>query len=147
MSKGKLIHCRCHEPIGLSKEAQQPWSDVWIRYTDKPGRKKVCYGPTLVSKGALKRDLDFEREFQAENPEYADEKEIREMEEVLRRLENEPVVIGDDWQHGTPTIYTANELIDRKTAEQMLSAMMAGLRFQSVRFKWKRPKFVVRPMG
>jgi hypothetical protein len=51
----KHVTIRCYDPIARDKFARQPWSDVWLSFTAKPGRKKYCFAPTLVSKVALER--------------------------------------------------------------------------------------------
>jgi hypothetical protein len=139
MREGKLVRCKCHEPIGLSREACQPWADVWIRFTAKPGRKARGYGPTLIAMPSLLSDLEC-----AERA--GDQQEVAELKTIIALLEKWEVVIGNDWGYGTPSIYTRSDYINRQVAETMLREMMAWLGYKKARFKWERPKLVVCPV-
>jgi FAD synthase len=90
--------------------------------------------------------LAFEREFQIKYPEE-DDIDLKDLENALEGLRTQDIVVGNDWEYGTPTVYTASELIDRAEAERMIAVLMRTLGFNSIRFKWKRPRFIVRPMG
>lgn len=147
MEQGKLIKCICHEPIAVSKTARQSWSDVWVQYTGKPGRKKVSWGPTLVSKSDLEHEIQFQIELKNKYPFSFGGEELLELLDIEEKLKTQEVFISNDWDYGTPTIYTASDFIDRKEAEKMLTVMMRGLGFKNVRFKWLRTKVIVRPIS
>ena len=57
----KLITVRSYDPIAADKNYRQPWSDVWISFTGKPGRKRFRFGPTLVALPALIQDVELAR--------------------------------------------------------------------------------------
>jgi hypothetical protein len=139
MRKGKLIHCVSHEPISVSKDARQTWADVWIRFTAKPGRTVRRYGPTLIAMPSLLSDLECERQ-------AGDADDIAKLTAILEKLNTQRIVVGDDWEHGTPSIYTASEYIDRRIAEEMLSDMLWKLGITWAQFKWKRPRIIVQPV-
>jgi hypothetical protein len=139
----KHVTIRCHEPIARYKFARQPWSDVWVIFTAKPGRKKYCFAPTLVAKPTLEDDLRSAQEQQAKDAAsdyYA--KEIEIAEKVLAIFANggEHFVDVESSEANTPTIYTARPYIDRREAEVMLGKFMRTLGYPDVTYKWLKPK-------
>jgi len=143
----KHVRAICHEPIAIRPDFKQPWADVWIRYKAAPGRKVYEYGPTLVTKPDAERDFEISKTCQAEHPELDFSSDIAESERVMAFFANGgDILIGNDWEHGTPTIYTAKDYIDRPEAERMLRALMLHLGFRSIKLKWNKPKTVITPI-
>lgn len=167
--KGKLVRCCAYEPIGVSTEAEQPWSDTWVTITDKPGRRKYHYGPTIIGRYALQSDIDIQREMIAEGPHTGGigeephritwtitdediEKQrlhLAELEAIAARLDaGEPMVIDEGCGKGLPEIYCRERAITRAVAEQAVAVLMVhnGHNHGSYRFKWKRQGwFIVTP--
>ncbi|HEX8131107.1 MAG TPA: hypothetical protein VF527_18555 [Pyrinomonadaceae bacterium] len=144
----KHVTVRCYDPIARYKFARQPWSDVWLSFTAKPGRKKYCFALTLVSKVALEGDLRSAQEQQAKGAVSNYAKDIEIAENVLTLFAN-----GDDHfvdvessEKYTPTIYTSRPYIDRPEAEVMLRKFMRTLGYENVTYKWLKPKFLMIPV-
>ena len=135
----KLITVRSSDPIAADKNYRQPFFDVWISFTGKPGRKKYKFGPTLVALPALKQDLEMARDAN-------DADEIADCEKILKFLNDEDFYVAPRSDEAEfPSIYTAREYIDRAEAERMIASFMRTLGFAVCRFKWRRPKFTMVP--
>ena len=144
----KHVTIRCYDPIARYKFARQPWSDVWLSFTAKPGRKKYRFAPALVSKVALEGDLRFAQELQAKDATSDYAKDIEIAEKVLTLFANggEHFVDVESSEEYTPTIYTARPYIDRLEAEVMLGKFMRMLGYADVTYKWLKPKFLMIPV-
>ena len=142
----KLITLYCGEPLGFDKEYRQPWSDVSVRFTGKPARKKYRIEPTLISRPRLERDILCERIDLNKHP-TGPRLKLEQLEQILTLLTNETgihiVVRSDD--DILPVIYSASDYIDRTEAEKLLRAYLRTQGFKSVRFKWLRPKSIAYP--
>ena len=75
-----------HEPIGVCPVSEQYWSDVWLTYTQKPGRRKKRIAPTLISITELARDLEIDEEIQKKNPDLDLKDQISRTKEILDYL-------------------------------------------------------------
>lgn len=125
-----------------------PWCDVWISFTSKPARMRRRFGPTFIGKRSLLRDIQFEKEFLKEYPQYAEEtaKQLREYELALAEVERDGIAIERDNPHNTPNIYINKEFIDKKDVARMIDAFMKHLGYRGAVVKWKKaPKFIVMP--
>jgi hypothetical protein len=144
----KHVTIRCHEPIAWDRFARQPWSDVWLNFTAKPGRKKYCFAPTLVSKPVLEDDLRDAQEQQAKDPAPKHSKDVELAEKVLAIFANggKHFVDVESSETFAPTIYTARPYIDRKEAEIMLGKFMRTLGYPDVTYKWLKPKILITPV-
>ncbi|MCA1566936.1 MAG: hypothetical protein LC803_15075 [Acidobacteria bacterium] len=144
----KHVIIRCYDPIARHKFARQPWSDVWLSFTAKPGRKKYRFAPTLVSKVALEGDLRSAREQQAKEAASDYAREIEIAENVLTFFANggDYFVDAKSSDKYTPTIYTSRPYIDRAEAEVMLRKFMRTLGYLDVTYKWLKPKFLMIPV-
>ena len=72
MSRSKRVRLFCHDPLVVDPEALVYWSDVWVKFKGKPGRKLYEYGPTLISGADMENTLESNREFLAKHPEDHD---------------------------------------------------------------------------
>jgi hypothetical protein len=144
----KHVTIRCYDPIARYKLARQPWSDVWLSYTAKPGRKKYCFAPTLVSKPVLEDDLRSAQEQQAKDPSSKHVEDVELAEKVLAIFASggKHFVDVESSEAFTPTIYTARSYIDRMEAEMMLGKFMRTLGYLDVTYKWLKPKILMTPV-
>lgn len=166
MPSPKRVLVRCYEPIAVDPTYRQPWGDVWIRFKAKPGRRVYTFGPTLISRPEVERDLEMHRRMQ--DPEEAKELDawmeemglrlptdsaepldwsdkIAQDEALLTRLDREDLIVETLNDPGIPNLYTPAEFIDRAEAERMLASWMAGMGHRQVKFKWLRPELIVIP--
>jgi len=135
----KLITVRSYDPIATDREYRQPWSDVWISFTGKPGRKRCKFGPTLVALPALIQDVELARS-------SGDVAETRDCERILRVLSRSNYYVeARSSEAGFPSIYTSRKYIDRAEAERMIAHFMSTLGVAACRCKWLRPKFTMVP--
>ena len=136
----KLITVRSYDPIAIDRKCRQPWSDVWISFTGKPGRKKYKFGPTLVAFPALIQDVELARYFSKAD-------QIADCEKILKSLAVNGDLYIETIHSGLayPSIYTSRKYIDRAEAERMIGFFMRTLGFASCRFKWLRAKFTMVP--
>jgi len=144
--KQKRIVCRGHCPIFNYPDYQQPWADVWISFRTRPN-KPHYYGPTLLTKKCVERDLKSYLELQEENPELDWSYEI-ELERIqLKLLETEEIIVEIPKKYSTMgEIITNKEYIDRKEAERMLTYYVNELGYKNLKFIWKRSKFIATPV-
>ena len=141
----KKIVCKCHEPIGISKKYKQPWSDVYISWTDKPGRKKYRLAPCLVSKPFAEADLKTNLEIQEKYKSLDFQTDIDECRSAIDWLENFDICVHNP-NNSFPNIYTSKDYIDRHEAEKMIAELMKFYGYQNIKCKWKRVKLFVIPM-
>ena len=142
----KKIVCSCHEPIGISKDYEQPWSDTYLSWTGKPGRKKYGLAPTLIGKQAAIQDYKISCWLLEKYPDvkdYQDEK--TQLESIIRVLEEEKTYVIIDVEKDLPTVYTYKDYINRKEAENMISELMKFKDYYDIKCKWKRVKIYVIP--
>lgn len=142
----KRVLVRCYEPIAVDQDCRQPWSDVWIRYKARPGRRVYGFAPTLISH----RELLFNLR-QAQDEARTSKKaqtEVKRLENVIARLQTSAVYVEiDGLDSECPNIYSAAKWIDRREAETMLRAFMALRGFRWIKFLWSRPRLVVQPVS
>lgn len=136
----KLITVRSYDPIAADRNYRQPWSDVWISFTGKPGRKRYQFAPTLVALPALIQDVELAR--------YSGRAdEIADCERILKVLSaTDFYVEARSAEAEFPSIYTSRKYLDREEAERMLAYFMGTIGVASCRFKWRRPKFTMVPV-
>ena len=142
--KKKTVRVRCHHPIAIDPNCQLPWADAWISYRTRPNHPHY-FGPCLVCKGSLEFDLRITKECQADNLDLDYSDDIERQELALYALELSRFFIEESL-HGTPTIYTSNEYIDRNEAVEMLRFFMDSRGFKNVKFRWQIPKIVTIPI-
>lgn len=140
----KKITVKCYGPISINSEYKSPWEDIWLSWTDKPGRKKYYCGPTLICKPTLESDLKISLECKKD---YIDgfDKEIEEYTNALAILKHIDIYIpmfNDD----IPNIYTSKDYINRQEAERMIAELMKVYGYNDIVCKWKRSKFVIIPV-
>jgi hypothetical protein len=146
MRRGKTIRCRCFGPMAANPNDQCPWDDVWLRWTSKPGRRKVRVGTTLVSRRELQ--ADYRRaECPPDVPPDPEPACVAEWRRVLAALDREHRVVGAT---ADPTyIYTNSAGIDRTEAERMLALFLRERHgIEAPRFRWDRlSRAAVIPLG
>jgi hypothetical protein len=104
------------------------------------------YGPTLIGRADLESDLEMDLEIRAENPKRANwyATDIKEMRRVLSLMDSgSEIVVGRDWENGTPSIYINKDAFNRSDAERMIGAMMKHLRVANFYFQWERKTEIV----
>ena len=171
----KRILCFCHFPFAQYPDAKVPWDDVYLRWKAKPGRRVYRAAPCLVCKAEVLADLKMHEEIRNEktirvwsltaedgfgskqSEEPLSEEVIAEHQtwyreddaryrQVLEDLETQEfAMIG-----GEPglTLYTSAKGINRREAERMLAWWLYGTQgFANPKFVWKKPKYIVEPMG
>ena len=147
--KGKLIHVVCDEPIGLYRRAEQPWADIYISWTGRPGRTVYRWGPCIQGREYLEYRVTTNEQMLAlpeEECEFRDvyARGLAEGRATLARLDaGENFIISDERlsADGIPEIQIADGRVTRESAERALRWLclrVAG--FDLVRFKWHRPK-------
>ena len=142
----KRVLIRCYEPITVDPDYRQPWSDVWIRYKARPGRRVYGFAPTLISRREWMFNLQ-EAQDEARTSEKA-QVEVKRLESVIARLQTSAVHVEIDGQDSAcPNIYSVAEWIDRREAETMLRAFMALRGFRRIKFLWSRPRLIVQPVS
>jgi hypothetical protein len=119
-----------------------------LNFTAKPGRKKYCFAPTLVSKPVLEDDLRSAQEQQAKDPTSKHAEDVALAEKVLAIFANggKHFVDVESTEAFTPNIYTAQSYIDRREAEVMLGEFMRTLGYLDVTYKWLKPKILITPV-
>lgn len=146
MRKGKLVHLICDEPIALDPNAEQPWSDVWVK-TSLGKKKWLHLGPTIEGTADIERELQFERDFRASHPEWDDGGEQeRLLAEALAAAKRGEHYFVPSPEHGTPTISVPHRMVTREIAEKAIAAYLD--RFHGIhrcRFKWQKPRVLVCP--
>ena len=143
----KLIKLYCGEPIGVDKAYRQPWSDVSVRFTTKPARKKHRFEPTLISRPSLERDIRLERQRLEKNTKL-DSSELERLENILKLLKGgaDFHIVAESIRDVVPVIYSNHDYIDRAEAEKMLRPYLKSLGFKEVRYKWLRPRAIAYPL-
>lgn len=140
----KRVLVRCYDPIAVDPTARQPWSDVWIRFTSRPGRRTYQYGPTLLSRPELRHDLRAVREDATIGE--STPVSIPLLEGIDRILDASPIHVDLAGSgQGFPNVYSSAEWIDRREAERMLQALMTVLGFGRVKFVWMKTTFRLHP--
>ena len=166
----KKVRCLNSEPISLYPEYQQGWSDTWIQFKTRPGKREYR-APTLISAGSIKREIEGNKwglkyySSEEAKKEFADPSSNPTWREVFSEITAQDMIdhcvedlakneadlaktlkegIWIDANEGKnkniPNIYTSAEYIDRKEAEKMLRFYMKSLGYKNVSFRWKRPK-------
>lgn len=141
----KKITVRCHGPIALNKKYHSPWEDVWLSWTDKPGRKKYYLAPTLCSKPTVVQDQEINFECQKEHPDLDYKDDIIETAKALDSI-NQGEIYIDNTNSKIPNVSTPKDYINREEAERMIAEVMKLHGYESIICKWRRPKFIIIPM-
>ena len=142
----KRVLVRCYESIAVDRDCRQPWSDVWIRYKARPGRRVYGFAPTLISRRELKFTLRQAQE-EARTSEEA-QVEVKRLEGIVARLQKSAVHVEIDGPDSEcPNIYSVAAWIDRHEAETMLRAFMALRGFRRIKFLWSRPRLIIQPVS
>lgn len=146
----KLIKIDCYHPIAIPNrdDIEDSWADVWISFTRKPGRYKEKLFACLVGKYALVRDITFEKEFVSKYPQFEDTSKvtIQKLEAALDKLATDAVVVDEDGENAPLCLYTQNNTVTRKVAEQMISTYLHTKYGFNCKFKWKKPRFITIPV-
>jgi hypothetical protein len=146
--KRKRVLVRCYEPIATDPSYRQPWSDVWIRFKARPGRRIYKYGPTLISRPELHLDLRRARERAAEEASEEAAADLADNERIDALLKTVPIYVHTGYPEPLyPNIYTTADWIDRREAEKILQALMTELGFGRVKFVWRKTRFVIHPVS
>ena len=96
----KRVSVECNEPIAVEPDWPQPWSDVFLRFKERPGRRERRYGPTLYSRPEL-------RAWIAQDLAHGDFREIDRLAAVEARLDNEGIVVSRiPGKLGIPDVFT-----------------------------------------
>jgi hypothetical protein len=143
----KLIKLYCGEPIGIDKDYRQPWSDVSVKFTGKPARRKYRFEPTLISRPSLERDILIERDDYTRHRK-SDRSELDRLENILQLLKSGTKfhIVARSVDDLVPVIYSNCEYIDRHEAENLLRHYLKTLGFAAVRYKWLRPRAIAYPL-
>lgn len=141
----KKIEIKCYGPIAVSKTAKCPWEDVYMYWTQKPGRKKKRMWVVLDTKVNMEKDLESYKKLQEEGDADFSE-EISEFEKELKILETTDIMVGtveDDYAE----LFTNNDFIDRNEAEKMMFKFLRYLGINNeLKFKWRRQNFIITPV-
>jgi len=139
MPSRKTVRIYCYEPVAKYPEAQQPWSDVYLSFKAKPGRKVYRYAPTITTLAYMKIMNDFMVLGGTLQPEYSD---------ALIQLVEKNGILIDTTEHGKPDmpeIFVSNDYLDRLTIEGILRIFLKTLQIGNVKFKWDKPSIIVTP--
>lgn len=144
----KLIKIDCHDPIAIPNrdDIECGWVDVWASFTKKPGRCKEVVSPCLIGKDSLMSDIELEKQFMEAYPQFASDSGVilRYLESVLDKLDTSDVVFDERY---ALNIYTRDAVITKTVAERAVAKyLQAKYGFESVRFKWKKPRLITIPV-
>lgn len=137
----KRVCVECDEPIVVGPDWPQPWSDVFIRFKVRPGRREPRYGPTLYSRPEL-------RAWIAHDLAYGDLREVDRLGAVEARLDREGIVVSrEPGKLGIPDVFTTADAITRSEANRMLAILMREMGYGACKFAWRRlpREFVIMP--
>ena len=87
----KRVRVTCYEPIAVHPTYRQPWADVWVTFTAKPGRRRYEFAPTLLSRPELDVDLSDARE-EANSPDSSPG-EVERLENIATALETQRIFV------------------------------------------------------
>lgn len=140
----KKIELNCYGPIAVDKTAECLWEDVYMYWTQKPGRKKKRVWAVLDAKVNIKKDIDGYKRMNEDGVVDVSE-EIDEMEEILKEVEKGEIFVrieDDDYVD----IYTPKDFINREEAEKMMTEYLRKIGMNNeLRFKWRRTNFIIMP--
>ena len=137
----KQIKVRCYGPITVDPDYPSLWEDVYLSWTQKPGRKRMEIAPCLVSKTDLISDLLTHKNMQEDGAADFSE-DIERLEKALSTIENGHYYIYDK-DNPLTDMCTPKEYIDKKEAEKMIRLIMIEYGYDNVKLKWERPKMVI----
>lgn len=139
----KKVQATSHDAIYYG---EVPWSDVWIRFTAKPGRTIKRYGPTFIGKRSLLQDIEITRELMAKYTVHDWQPELNEQMHALEQVEQHGVFIGRGCGVDIPNIYINKDYITKKDVDHAIDVFMRSLGYSGAVVKWsKAPKFVIHP--
>jgi hypothetical protein len=147
----KKIKVKCYGTVAVDKQAKSPWEDVYLEWTEKPGRKKRNIGLTVISKSNLEMDLKINKELVAKFPECDIQKDIDYELKALKELEKNQVYIHaiasdypdrDDYKD-LLEVFTSKEYLDRAEIDRLIGIVADRYGYPHVVTKWKRPSFFV----
>lgn len=146
MSKRKRVRVTCHSPFAVYPEAEEPWTDVWLAWKERPGRACRRAGPTLCGRSNLEWDMEATAScIEKHGPEGFDEDRDYERR-ILAAIEADGIATLDT--ENCPNIYTSRPYIDRAEAERMLAWWLARSHgIHNPRFDWRRPSVFVQSVG
>lgn len=142
MISKKEVIINCYEPIVIDNNYQQLWSDIYIKYKAKPGRRTYYKAPTLISKVCLEEDIAS----------CSNNTINMRMLEYLKNVKTlldwgvSFVVQNSSWvEKNRPHIYTNKEYIDKYEANRLIIEYMKFLGFRNIKLKWKHPEIIFEP--
>ena len=141
MAKKLLIVC--FGTLALNKKLQTSWEDLFVLWTGKPGRKKYEVSMCLQSKPATEDEHKSNLELSAEHPEQDWTKDINQSTLALEAVTSGRIYVDLDRTDNYAYAYSPKDRIDRAEAERMIAETMKLYGFESIRCKWKKPKFVI----
>lgn len=146
MSKMKKIIVNCHEPIAIDKKYDQTWSDVYLRFKSKPGKKVYLYNITLISKISFDEDVDIIKKSAEKYKELNFSQEL-EKNQLIEDYLTKGIIYVDNGNDNSYDIYTPTKWINRTEANRLLNYFLNKIGHSSnFKFVWKRPKLIVTPM-
>lgn len=123
-------------------ERVSTWLDVWIQFKTGPkGKTTKYYGPCIVTKSHLEKDIEIMEKIEKEDGEF---ETLDDCRKCLRKLEDKYLVV-DDIQSGIPEIYVNEEFIDANKLKGILTQYLRklGLTGTDFRFKFDKPKYKI----
>ena len=116
---------------------RQPWADVWVTFSGKPGRRRYEFAPTLLSRPELDLDLSNAKDEANSSSEYSGH--IARLEKIVAVLRSQRVYVDPAYPNPYyPNVYTAAPWIDRSEAEAMLAYFLRALGIPRVKFAWQK---------
>lgn len=154
MGRRKVIRCITSSPFAIYPEAEEPWSDVWVSWKERPGRSRRKFGPTLLARVDTRGEVEkdefliplYAAEGNSEMEEFCRE-DLPKAQEMLRRVDAEDGIIDPDPKESCPNLYTTAEWLTRQTAEEMLARWLREVHgIRHPKFRWNHPKIFIRSM-
>ncbi|MBN1569114.1 MAG: hypothetical protein JXA73_14790 [Acidobacteria bacterium] len=142
----KKIRVSCYGPIAVSRRYRSPWEDVFLSWTGKPGRRKYHLMLSLISRKVAERDHQEDTMSPVQSHDAKSSDLMRQSGPDIEAIALGKIHVIMNGSDNLPDVYTPKEYIDRAEAERMIAVVMRLHGFDSIRCKWKRPKFIITPV-
>lgn len=134
-----------YHPVGSYPKMRQGWADVTVRWRRSNTHEfsNVCIEGLNEAMG----DYEMTATCQKENPHLDYSQDLRDEEEVLRELGQNPVFVRDDRDpEHMPNVYLRSQSFARAGAEKAIRAWLKTRDVHDPVFVWKARQVLVWPI-